>query len=215
VGTDERKALMTAIKADRRRVLKPAAERRKDLMDASIKVFKEKGIRSTTVADITDAAGVAKGTFYLYFESRDHLLGALRESFVDDIVERTTSFYERVGRDDWWGLVDTMIETMISMMFERRDAIAVFVQEGFTPSTQEVFGQCDVRVNAMIASGIRAGIEAGVFEVDDPETTAAMLHHGMEGTALEALLYNPALSKEQIIQSGKALARKTLSPASR
>jgi AcrR family transcriptional regulator len=204
---------MAIVRPDRKRVLKAPGERRHDLMDAAVKVFKKKGIHSTTVADITEAAGVAKGTFYLYFESRDHLLGALRENFVDEIVERTTSFYERVGQDDWWALVDAMIETMIEMMFERRDVIAVFMQEGFTPATQEVFGQCDVRVNAMIASGIQMGIDAGVFEVDDPQTTAALLHHALEGTGLEALLYNPGLSKESIIASGKALARKTLAPS--
>jgi AcrR family transcriptional regulator len=181
-------------------------------MDAAVKVFKQKGIQSTTVAEITDAAGVAKGTFYLYFESRDHLLGALRENFVDEIVERTTRLYERVGQDDWWALVDTMIETMVEMMFENRDAIAVFMQEGYTPATAEVFGQCDVRVNAMIAAGIQAGIDEGIFEVEDPEATAALLHHAIEGTGLEALLYNPALPKERIIESGKALARKTLAP---
>ncbi|MGH2805776.1 MAG: TetR/AcrR family transcriptional regulator [Actinomycetota bacterium] len=205
---------MATAKTDRKRILKAPGERRQDLLDAAVRVFKAKGIHSTTVADITDAAGVAKGTFYLYFESRDHLLAALRESFVDAFVERTTDFYERVGRDDWWSLVDAMIETMVEMMYERRDAIAVFVQEGFTPATVETFGQCDVRVNQMIASGIQAGIEAGVFEVDDPEAAAALLHHAIEGTGLEGLLYNPELSKERLIAAGKALARKTLAPSS-
>lgn len=206
---------MASVGMERKRVLKAPAERRRDLMNAAVKVFQAKGIRATTVADITEAAGVAKGTFYLYFESRDHLLGALRESFVDEIVERTTQFYERVGQDDWWTLVDAMIETMVEMMWEKRDTISVFVQEGYTPATQEVFGRCDVRVNAMIASGIQAGIDAGVFEVDDPETTAALLHHATEGTMLEAMLYNPQLSKERIIEACKDMTHKTLAPSAR
>ena len=56
--------------------------RRQDLLDAGEKVFLEKGVAGATVEDITSCAGVAKGTFYLYFASKDDLLNALREHSV-------------------------------------------------------------------------------------------------------------------------------------
>lgn len=82
-------------------------QRRQDLLGAAVRVFTAKGVRDATVAEISAEAGVAKGTFYLYFESREHLLGALRESLVAQVVERAASYNERVGQEDIWSLVLT------------------------------------------------------------------------------------------------------------
>lgn len=201
-----------AVGTERKRTFKSPEQRRADLVAASLKVFKEKGIAGATVADITQAAGVAKGTFYLYFESREHLLLALREEMVDEILHTTSQVYERLGQDDWWGLVDTMVESMIGLMFQRRDAIAVFMQEGLTPATIELFGECDRKLNEMLSSGIELGIEAGVFKIGDPRSTAALLHHAIEGTVKEAILYDSGLEESNLVAAAKELVRKTLAP---
>ena len=72
----------------RRRVTKAPDERREDLLVAARTVLAAKGIAVATVSDVTEEAGVAKGTFYLYFDSKEALLGALKERFVDDLVSR-------------------------------------------------------------------------------------------------------------------------------
>src|SRR5262245_61614349 len=50
------------------------AEKRLAILDGAVKVFAEKGFFSATVADVARAAGVADGTIYLYFKSKDELL---------------------------------------------------------------------------------------------------------------------------------------------
>lgn len=67
-------------------------ERRRAVLDASLRVFSEKGYHATRVSDLIDAAGIARGTFYLYFESKnaifhellDELLAGIRAS-VDGV----------------------------------------------------------------------------------------------------------------------------------
>lgn len=49
-------------------------DKRARIMDAAIKVFAERGFHTATVAEIARAAGVADGTIYLYFKSKDDLL---------------------------------------------------------------------------------------------------------------------------------------------
>jgi AcrR family transcriptional regulator len=44
-------------------------------------VFVERAIDGATIDDVTDAAGAAKGTFYLYFRTKDELVSALRQQF--------------------------------------------------------------------------------------------------------------------------------------
>jgi len=57
--------------------------RKKDLIDAAITHFAQNGYHRTTVADIVGTAGVAQGTFYLYFDSKKALfINLLDELFV-------------------------------------------------------------------------------------------------------------------------------------
>src|SRR2546423_2420624 len=116
----------------RRRVLKSREDRRKETLDAARKVFAEKGLSKATVADIAVAAGVAKGTVYLYFGSKEQLLGALRDRFVDDLLGHVADLLAKVGQGDWWELVDTIIESMAVFMFEKEQLLLVFVEEGLS-----------------------------------------------------------------------------------
>src|SRR5947207_6789506 len=52
----------------------PRHDKRARIIDAAIKVFAERGFHTATVAEIARAAGVADGTIYLYFKSKDDLL---------------------------------------------------------------------------------------------------------------------------------------------
>ena len=186
--------------------------RRQDLLDAAVRVFSQNGVRATTVADICTAAGVAKGTFYLYFDSREHLLAALRELMVDQALERAVSYYERVCKEDNWSLVDGMIEAMIDLLYEQKDMIQAVTADGMTPETAEAFAECDRKINALVADGIRRGIELGEFRVANPDATAALLNNATEGAVVEAILYGSGLSKDEIIAAAKEMARKVLAP---
>jgi AcrR family transcriptional regulator len=65
----------------RPRTLLDPEDRRRQLLDAAIAVFAAKGYRQAGVADIIAAAGVARGTFYLYFESKERVFLAIVEEF--------------------------------------------------------------------------------------------------------------------------------------
>jgi AcrR family transcriptional regulator len=197
---------------ERKRTTKPADERRRDLMDASVRVFREKGIARTTVSDITGAAGVAKGTFYLYFASKEHLLGALKERLVDEILAEAVTLYSRVGREDWWALVDTTIEAVVDFHLSRADVIQIIVQEGLSPDTSEIFRECEERVDAMYAAAIKAGRDAGAFRVTDPELTARLLHYALDGALKHAVLYVEEIDRDRLIAAAQELVRKALAP---
>jgi AcrR family transcriptional regulator len=56
-----------------------AAETRIRLFRCALQLIAERGFPNVTVEDITEAADVGKGTFFNYFESKDHVLGVLAE----------------------------------------------------------------------------------------------------------------------------------------
>jgi AcrR family transcriptional regulator len=72
-------------------VIKPGEERRADLLDAALAVFAERGVDEATVSDITTRADVAKGTFYLYFPSKDELFEQLVSDVAAEFHELTDS----------------------------------------------------------------------------------------------------------------------------
>jgi AcrR family transcriptional regulator len=65
----------------KRRTLLPPEDRRRQLLAAATTVFAEKGYRNAGVGDIIARAGVARGTFYLYFTSKQEIFLAIVEDF--------------------------------------------------------------------------------------------------------------------------------------
>ncbi len=198
--------------AGRRRVAKGPDERREDLLQAARRVFARKGLPAATISDVTEAAGVAKGTFYLYFDSKEALLGALKQRFVDDLVAQALGLYTRVGRDDWWALADVTVESMVAFLLEHRDLIQVFARDGFHPESSALFGDASRKLRNMFAAGIKAGMEAGAFDVTDPLMTATFLDHAVHGTIEHAVLYEGGIDRDELVAAAKDLLRRVLGP---
>ena len=73
-----------ASRMTRRRRTKPPEERRDELMNAAERLFLAHGFGPTTIEQVTAAAQVAKGTFYLYFKSKDDVRSGLGDRFARD-----------------------------------------------------------------------------------------------------------------------------------
>ncbi|MGH2739498.1 MAG: TetR/AcrR family transcriptional regulator [Actinomycetota bacterium] len=199
-------------RTEQRRAVKAPEERRQDLLDAAIEAFTRKGVHESTVEDVTRTAGVAKGTFYLYFDSKEQLLGSLKQRFVDELVARAGELSERIGKDDWWALAETTVTSMIDFMLEHRSMIQIFAQEGHTPDSNRLFAECQGKLVMMMAAGIQAGIEASAFRVADPLMTAALLSHAIDGTLQHSILYEGELDRIRLIAAANELMRKALAP---
>jgi AcrR family transcriptional regulator len=73
-----------------RRRQRRAAETRVRLFRCALQLFAERGFPNVTVEDITEAADVGKGTFFNYFESKDHVLGVMAEIQLGKVREAVT-----------------------------------------------------------------------------------------------------------------------------
>lgn len=62
--------------------------RRKEIFDASVHLFLDKGFNETTMREIAQAAGVGKSTLYDYFKSKDEILVSYFENEIQTITER-------------------------------------------------------------------------------------------------------------------------------
>jgi AcrR family transcriptional regulator len=73
----------------------PRLDRRTQLLNAARSVFAKKGYDDATVSEIVGRAGVAQGTFYLYFPGKESLAGAFAEALSERFAEVAT---ERTAR---------------------------------------------------------------------------------------------------------------------
>jgi AcrR family transcriptional regulator len=80
--------LSTPPAPDRRQ--RRAAETRLRLFRCALQLIAERGFPSVTVEDITEAADVGKGTFFNYFETKDHVLGVMTEIQLGKVSEAVT-----------------------------------------------------------------------------------------------------------------------------
>src|SRR5215831_17373889 len=89
------------VKSKSRPRTKPPAERREELMNAAQVLFLKHGVRPVTIDQITSSARVAKGTFYLYFSSKEDILAALGERFGRTLLSKIEAAIAARERDDW------------------------------------------------------------------------------------------------------------------
>src|ERR1035437_2840622 len=64
-----------------------SAETRLRLFRCALQLFAERGLQNVTVEDITEAADVGKGTFFNYFETKDHVLSVMAEIQLGKVGE--------------------------------------------------------------------------------------------------------------------------------
>lgn len=60
-------------------------EKKAKILEASIRVFAKKGISNSKMIDIAEAAGIGKGTIYEYFQSKDEIVEASFQFFLDGV----------------------------------------------------------------------------------------------------------------------------------
>jgi TetR/AcrR family fatty acid metabolism transcriptional regulator len=161
-----------------------AVDRRRQILDAAIRVFARQGFHSCRVSDIADEAGVAYGLVYHYFDSKDQVLDEL--------------FHER------WSLMLAAIDEVDAKAIPARDkldAVAGFIIESYRhdPELMKViivevtraansFGRTHLadirRAYDSFAKIVADGQEAGEFRPDVDPGFASMWFYG----AIEQLL---------------------------
>lgn len=92
-------------------------EKKAEILNAAIKVLGEKGIAGTKIQDIAEAAGIAKGTVYLYFKNKDEILHSILQLHISSKGSETMQLHqsdeapENVFRKILAGFVSSMNST--------------------------------------------------------------------------------------------------------
>lgn len=193
---------------------KPRWQRRPDaradeLLDAAEQLFVSRGVADTTVAEIVAVAGVAKGSFYRYFASKEQLVAALKTRFMDRLYEEITDAIAAADPDDWGAIVDAIVARTITYLLGAADFLDVWCREAHAHDAVDVFAAGVQRMADLYETGITAGIEAGAMTCANPRATALLLIHAVEGTIEHKVLYGGP-DRDELVAATQALVRGTL-----
>ncbi len=112
-------------------VTRRSVVRRQQLLDAAAWTFARKGYRAAAVSDIIDRAKVARGTFYLYFDSKEQVFLAIVEDFHDRI-KRMLEEPEapvRLAEHHGQAMLQRSFRRWLELFAAHRDAAAVILKE--------------------------------------------------------------------------------------
>jgi AcrR family transcriptional regulator len=105
--------------------------RRQQLLDAAAWTFARKGYRATAVTDIVERAKAARGTFYLYFDSKEEIFLAIVEDFHDRIKRMLEEPEGPVPLAEHHGqaMLQRSFRRWLELFAAHRDAAAVILKE--------------------------------------------------------------------------------------
>jgi AcrR family transcriptional regulator len=211
-----REAVSSVLK---RRVVKPTEQRRAEILDAALQLFSSKGFSDTTMDEVAQSAGVAKGTIYLYFQSKEHLLLALKRDFmqgltdaVADIVAEAIESLVAGKATDYRDIIDDIFQSVVDYHTQRRDAVEVVVRQSPSPDLVREALDLEHEYLSLITNAFRTGMEYGLVHTEDPEMTAHLITAAIRDNIATCLCYGEPDDLNRLVEASKQMLYKALAP---
>lgn len=110
-------------------------EKQKSVLQASLKLFAEKGFNETTTSDIAKLAGVAEGTVYKHFNNKKNILNSILTPFIKGVIPRAANeFSEELKSNEFDNLHDFLsyiVRDRLTFAVENQFIAKIFIQELF------------------------------------------------------------------------------------
>lgn len=165
-------------------------DRRASLLKAAREIFAQKGYHAATVDDITRAAGVAKGTFYLYFEEKREVYYEVVRGFLELVKSIGRSVSEGASeKGDFMASAERAAHALMQVFVDNREMARLAWREsmGLDAELERMIRTFYHEIAEVEAENIRRGMELGLFRPVNM-LVVAYAHIGMVERVLLAML---------------------------
>lgn len=144
-------------------------DRRERVIDVAVELFSRNGYASTGVADIGEAAGLARGALYYYIGSKDALLAEIHDRVMDPLLKEAAAVTELDV--DLRTRLRLLSESLLWQVIHRQDHVWVFLHEyhQLEGERREQFREKRQQFEGYVQAVIVQGVDDGLWTVDDPE----------------------------------------------
>ncbi|MBC8078808.1 MAG: TetR family transcriptional regulator [Gorillibacterium sp.] len=190
------------------RVVKAAGERKHEIIVAASALFIEKGYGEVPISEILDKVGIAKGTFYHYFSSKEELLSEILERRLQQIGRKA----DEIAAHEAMPAIEKLRSVMGIIFMSGRG------QEGFVlDPTDERHLLMQMKLTNLFYGKLKPvllaitvqGVKEGIFQTGDPSDITDLLLRGITSFTNQSFreMMDPGVAMQKIKSIGLVLTR--------
>lgn len=155
------------------RIVKEAEERKNEILDVAERLFGTKGFDGTSTTDILNEIGIARGTLYYHFKSKEDILDAMIERMTGSLVAKASDIS---GKKDV-PVLQRLTQMMLALNVNN-DLGHEIIEQVHKPQNALMHQKMQERllagVNPIVTALIEEGIAQGICQTDHPAEVAEM-----------------------------------------
>lgn len=156
------------------RIVKEAAERRNEILDVAERLFCTRGYDNTSTNDILAEIGIARGTLYYHFKSKEDILDAMIDRILDDITAKAS----HIALDESRPVLERLTKTVLAANVDTKTGDMI-LEQVHKPQNALMHAKMQERlINQLIPLFVKMitdGMKQGIMQTDYPEDTMQML----------------------------------------
>jgi AcrR family transcriptional regulator len=171
----------------KRRAIRQRSRRRAEILAAARKVFSRKGYHASTIADILNEAGIARGTLYLYFPGKRALFEVLLDEMFTQIASAVRRIRTGPGEEPPLDQMYGNVRRVIGVLENNRDLTIILLREavGLDSDFDQKLAAFYERLSGIIVGALRLGQEMGLVRPCQPE----LVSYCVLGSVKESVLH--------------------------
>jgi len=180
-----------------------AGKRREAIVVAATECFAEKGYHATSISDIIDSAGIARGTFYLYFKSKHDIFRFILDDFIKHIGDqiKRISLAGRVSPADQ---MRANVERLVDAVLERPAPAKIIFNEavGLNPEIDDRLRSFYGKLILMIEKSLARGITLKIVREVDPRLAATIIIGAFKEVMIQKIVFKQSRFSRKAIVDG-------------
>lgn len=179
-------------------------------MKAAERAFLQKGVEQTTIEDITYGADVSKGAFYLHFSSKADVLEALRQSFIQELLDKIVAQVSSQDSNDWRGKLKAWSQAC-ALGYLDAARLHHLVFESAPPPSRE--GLTRNGLIDHLAELLVRGNRSDAWALADPSFTAVFLFNALHGVINQNGVAGSVANRETLLSHIDDHFQRSIGPA--
>lgn len=180
------------------RVVKEAVERRNEILDVAERLFCTQGYDNTSTNDILAEIGIARGTLYYHFKSKEDILDGMIDRILDQIIRKA----KRIALSETMPVLERLTKTVLAANVDTKTGDMI-LEQVHKPQNALMHAKMQEKLLSQLiplfVKIVEDGISQNLMQTDYPEDTIQML-----------LLYSNSVFDESVDYSEDVKKRKVL-----